>query len=134
MAYLERIDSNDAQALTFPALAAPIGRSADFTPLEWSVIRYARVDRLWTVRPFGPLRRFWKWWGGRGNPKLANERLEALRTAAVLSRHFGFTVPSEDVAAFLAAGFTSDQYELLVSSVREARRPRAEPSSTEAFA
>lgn len=134
MAYLERIDSNGAQTLNFPPFAAPIVRSADFTPLEWSIIRYARLDRLWTVRPFGPLRRFWNWWGGRANPKLANDRLEALRTAAVLSRHFSFTVPSEDVAAFLAAGFTTDQYELLVSSVREAPRPRAGPSSTEAFA
>lgn len=134
MAYLERIESNGAEALSFAAIAAPPARRADFTPLEWSIIRYARLDRLWTVRPFGPLRRLWNWWGGRGNPKLANERLEALRTAAVLSRHFSFTIPSEDVAAFLAAGFTSDQYELLVSSVREARRPRAEPSSTEAFA
>ena len=98
------------------------------------MIRYANRDRLWTVRPFGPLRQLWNWWGGRGNPKLASERLEALRTAAVLSRIFGFTVPGEDVAAFLSAGFTADQYELLVRSVREAQRPRRAPLSTEAFA
>lgn len=134
MAYLERIESSGAEALSFAAFALPAAHSADFTPLEWSVIRDAHRDRLWTVRPIGVLRRFWNWWGGRGNPKLANERLEALRTAAVLSWHYSFAIPGEDVTDFLSAGFTSDQYELLVSSIRDARQMRAAPSATEAFA
>ena len=134
MAYLERIESNGAEALSFAAIALPAVCSANFTSLEWAVIRDARRDRLWTVRPIGVLRRFWNWWGGRGNPKLASERLEALRTAAVLSWHYSFTVPGEDVADFLSAGFTSDQYELLVSSIREARHRRAAPITAEAFA
>ncbi len=58
--------------------------------------------------------------GRVGSPELANERLEALRRMAVLSWHFGFTVPGDDVASFLSAGFSPDQYELMVLSIRAA--------------
>ena len=58
--------------------------------------------------------------GRNGSPELANERLEALRRMAVLSWHFGFTVPGDDVANFLSAGFSPDQYELMVASIRAA--------------
>ncbi len=37
---------------------------------------------------------------------------------AVLSWNFGFSIPGEDIADFLSAGFTIEQYELLVSTVR----------------
>lgn len=125
MAYLARIESHTAQPVAFlpkvvpaPALVAP---APDFSALEWSVIRLARVDSLATLREPGPIGRFINWLMGRqGSLELANEQLEALRRIAVLSWHFGFTVPSEDVADFLCAGFTSEQYELLVTSVRAA--------------
>jgi hypothetical protein len=39
---------------------------------------------------------------------------------AVLSWHFGFTVPGDDVSDFLSAGFTPDQYELMVGSISAA--------------
>jgi len=55
-----------------------------------------------------------------GGPELANERLEALRRMAVLSWHYGFTVPGDDVASFTSAGFSPDQYELMVRSIRAA--------------
>ena len=58
--------------------------------------------------------------GRSGNPELANAQLEALRRMAVLSWHYGFTVPGEDVANFLSAGFTPDQYELMVGSISAA--------------
>ena len=45
---------------------------------------------------------------------------EALRRMAVLSWHFGFTVPGDDVAGFLSQGFSPDQYELMVRSIRAA--------------
>ena len=115
-----------------PQIAEPIARQGipandtgvpEFTSLEWSVIRLARVDGLSTLRPAGRLRRFWKWLMGRsGSPQLANERLEALRRMAVLSWHYGFTVPGDDVASFMSAGFSPDQYELMVSSIRAALR------------
>lgn len=125
MAYLARIESHTAQPVAFlprivpatvPAVPAP-----EFSALEWSVIRLARVDGLSTLRPPGPVVRFINWLVGRnGNPKLANPQLEALRRMAVLSWHFGFTVPGDDIAEFFAAGFSPDQYELMVHSVRAA--------------
>ena len=93
----------------------------EFSPLEWSVIRLAKVDGLSTLREPGRLGRFINWLMGRkGSPSLASERLEALRRMAVLSWHYGFTVPSDDVTDFLSAGFSPDQYELMVGSIRAA--------------
>ena len=125
MAYLARIEPHAAQPLAFlPKLVpapAPASPEPEFSRLEWSVIRLARVDGLSTLRKPGRLGRFFNWLIGRtGNPELANPQLEALRKMAVLSWHFGFTVPGDDVADFIAAGFTPEQYELLVHSIRDA--------------
>lgn len=117
MAYLARIEPLDSQPIALLAIAAK--PEPEFSALEWSIIRLARKDGLSTIREPGPLRRFFNWVVGRtGNPKLASDRLEALRRISVLSLNFGFSVPGEDVADFLSAGFTPDQYELLVGSVR----------------
>lgn len=134
MAYLARIESNGSDAIALPAIAAPSAAEPDFSALEWSVIRLARIDDLWTIRSAGPIRRFWNGLIGRGNPELANARLEALRRAAVLSWHYGFTIPGEDVADFLAAGFSPAQYELLVNSVVKATKSSLPGRSTEVFA
>jgi hypothetical protein len=131
MAYLARIETTDAQPLELPARRAV---TPAFSALEWSIIRLARNDRLWTIRPLGQVRRLWNWLVGRGNPALANERLEALRRISVLSWNFGFTVPGDDVADFLSAGFTADQYEQLVNSVRRAVTPPVRNLPQEAFA
>ncbi len=125
MAYLDRIESHTAQPVVFvPKIApapAPAVPEPDFSALEWSVIRLARVDGLSTLREPGRIGRFINWLMGRGgSPELANPRLEALRRMAVLSWHFGFTVPGDDVADFLAAGFSPEQYELMVMSIRAA--------------
>lgn len=119
MAYLASIKPAEA---TYLQAAAPAERQTPeprFSDLEWSIIRLARLDRMWTLRTPTRLSRFFRRLIGRNpNPGLANPRLETLRRTAVLSWHFGFTVPGEDVAEFLRAGFSLDQYELLVSSVR----------------
>ena len=120
MTYLAPIEALSSEPIALPAMAAPQPTPWDFSPLEWSVIRLARADGLWTIRTFGRLGRFWNWLVGRGNPKLASEKLEALRRMAVLSWHFGFTVPGSDVADFLSAGFTPDQYELMVGRINTA--------------
>lgn len=117
MAYLAKIETQNAQPIVLPI---PTAKPADFSPLEWSVIRLARVDRLWTIRATGRLRRFWNWLAGRGNPSLANPQLEALRRMAVLTWHYGFTVPSDDIADFISAGFSPDQYELLARRINSA--------------
>ena len=120
MAYLARIETQDSQPIALPALVRPTRPKPDFSPLEWSVIRLARIDRLWTIRTAGRLRRFWNWLAGRGNPSLANPQLEALRRMAVLTWHYGFTVPGSDVAEFLSAGFSPDQYELMAGRINSA--------------
>jgi hypothetical protein len=120
MAYLERIEPQNSQPIALPAIASSPSGKPDFSPLEWSVIRLARVDSLWTLRTAGRVRRFWNWLLGRGHPALANPKLEALRRIAVLTWHYGFTVPGEDVADFITAGFTSDQYELMAGSINSA--------------
>jgi hypothetical protein len=117
MAYLARIESLDSRPIAQLAIAAK--PEPEFSALEWSIIRLARNDGLSTLRAPGPLRSFSNWLIGRtGNPRLASDRLEALRRISVLSWNFGFSVPGEDVADFLSAGFTPDQYELLVGTVR----------------
>jgi hypothetical protein len=120
MAYLAKIESHDAQPIGLLAAANSNRKAQDFSPLEWSVIRLARIDRLWTIRAAGRLRRLWNWFVGRGNPELANPKLEALRRMAVLTWHYGFTVPGEDVHTFLSAGFSPDQYELMAGSINAA--------------
>lgn len=132
MAYLARLEPHDADVIVLPAMAAP--RSPAFTALEWSVIRLARIDDLWTIRPMGLVRRFWNALVGRVNPELANPQLEALRRMAVLSWHFGFTVPGEAIADFLSEGFNLAQYELLVTSISRAINSPVRGQAPEAFA
>ena len=134
MAYLARIEPSDADVIALPAITAPILPNPDFSPLEWSVIRLARIDPLWTIRPAGVVRRFWNWLAGRVNPELANPQLEALRKMAVLSWHYGFTVAGLAVADFLSAGFSPAQYELLVSSVTKAAQSSVQGRSPEVIA
>lgn len=121
MAYLAKIEPQTAAPIALMGVPANDTDKPDFSPLEWSVIRLARIDSLSTLRAPGRFRRFISWLMGRnGSPELANERLEALRRMAVLSWHFGFTVPGDDVANFLSQGFSPDQYELMVRSIRAA--------------
>ena len=129
MAYLARIETLDSQPVALLPLAGPESAKPGFSPLEWSVIRLAKIDRLWTIRAPGRLRRLWNWLLARGNPSLANEKLEALRRMAVLTWHYGFTVPSEDIRNFLSAGFSPDQYELMAGSINAAlSTPRRIPA------
>src|SRR5215218_5452233 len=120
MAYLARIEPAGTNVIALPAMAVSSQSETDFSPLEWSVIRLARIDRLWTIRSPGRIGRFWNWLAGRGNPELANPQLEALRKMAVLSWHYGFTVAGVAVADFISAGFSLAQYELLVSRIVKA--------------
>jgi hypothetical protein len=129
MAYLAKIETQQSRPVALPAIAANSNERPNFSPLEWSIIRLARIDRLWTIRTAGRLRRFWNWFVGRGNPELANPKLEALRRMAVLTWHFGFTVPGEDVSEFISAGFSPDQYELMAGSINAAlSSPRRIPA------
>ena len=126
MAYLGKIEPHSAMPIDFAAIARPtLEPEAQFSELEWSVIDLAQLDRLWTVRPLGAVRRFLNWLTNRANPALANERLEALRRMAVLTWHFGSAVRREYVTPFFAAGFTHGQYKLLANSIEAASREGA---------
>lgn len=121
MAYPARIEPQAAEPIALTVVPANDTARVGFSRLEWSVIRLARVDTLSTLREPGRWGRFVNWLMGRnGSPELANVRLEALRRMAVLSWHYGFTVPGEAVVSFLSAGFSPDQYELMVRSIRAA--------------
>ena len=98
MAYLARIEPQDSQPVAFPALVRagcvqnPISRRSNGRSSAW---RGSTVCGR-SARPAG-CAASWNWLLARGNPSLANEKLEALRRMAVLTWHYGFTVPGEDV-------------------------------------
>ena len=92
-----------------------------FTALELSIIRLARTDRMWTVREVGPFRRLWRGIIARGNPRLANDRLEALRKMAVVAWHFGARAPVTAIRKFLFAGFTRSHVEQLLATIEASR-------------
>lgn len=123
MAY---IDFNEAPAAAMAATPRHDQILADdrarLSPLEWSVVAIARGDRLSSLRHPGRLSMaLGSVFGSRTNPRLADPKLEALRRLAVLSWHHGFQVPASAVKAFLAAGFTTDQYETMLASISAAR-------------
>jgi len=101
--------------------AAAIRPDTRLSALEWQVVALARRDRLSSLRePTKLIRAIGSIFGDTRNPRLADPSLEALRRMAVLSWHHGYSVPSHEVRAFLAAGYSADQYELMVDSIATA--------------
>jgi hypothetical protein len=125
MAYLNfsEIQGAPVTALASVASEAPI---ATLSALEWSVVAIARKDSIASLSAPSRLSiALGTVFGGkRPNPKLADERLEALRRIAVLGWHYGYTIPTDELRAFLAAGFSLDQYELVQDSIGRARGAR----------
>jgi hypothetical protein len=99
--------------------AAPsLSLSLSLSPLEWLVVAVGKQDRLSSLREPSRLSvALGSLFGPQRNPRLADERLEALRRIAVLSWHYGYVVPGREVSRFIAAGFTPEQYELVVDSI-----------------
>lgn len=96
------------------ALAAPKAKPAGFSALEWSVVMLARLDRPSSLREPGRVGRLLgAIFGDSYNRRLADPKLEALRRMAVLTWHHGYAVTTVQIDAFLAAGFTTDHYDLL---------------------
>ncbi len=89
--------------------------------LEWTVVTVARRDRLSSLDRPGRFGNFVRALFKQPNPMLADQRLEALRRMAVLTWHYGYTVPSAELRAFLQAGFTTDQYETVADSIGAVR-------------
>ncbi len=109
--------------------AEEVGGSAETTPssthfsgLEWSVIALARRERIASLWEPGRVATALRAVFGTARPgRLADGRLEALRRIAVLAWHYGYAVPVSELRAFLAAGFSSDQYEMLQTSIARGR-------------
>ena len=132
MAYLAFQETVDGQPTVIPTIDTPRSSVAEtpaparLSALEWSVVMLAERDRLSTLRTPGRMAQaIALLFGDRPNPQLADPRLEALRRVAVLSWHHGYTIPSGEVRAFLSAGFTPDQYELVVDSISRGRATSA---------
>jgi hypothetical protein len=130
MAYLEPASAFTAGSAQ--PVAAPWGLQGDepvgFSPLEWTVIALAQRDRISSLEAPGPLARALGSLFGLGRQSgLADPRLEALRRVAVHAWHKGYTLPVSEIKRFLAAGFSTAQFETMLASIsgqRVARRAR----------
>lgn len=106
-------------------VADPVSTAADagnaaagrLSALEWSVVALARKDSLASLREPGRLSAAMATLFRQSNPRLADSRLEALRRMAVLAWHHSFQVPTSELRAFFAAGFTPEQYETMMASI-----------------
>jgi hypothetical protein len=95
------------------------------TALEWSIVAMAEQDRLSSIREPGRyMKALRSLFGLQAPNRLASDRLEALRRIAILAWHHGWNVPKSELKAFLEAGFTSDQFELIQNSLGQARAAR----------
>lgn len=93
-----------------------------FTPLQWRVIELTREDSVASLREetkFGKFLRLIFGWGAKR--PLADAKLEALRRMAVMSWHHGYNVDGGNIEAFLASGYSLDQYETLLGHIVDAR-------------
>jgi hypothetical protein len=98
---------------------------ARLSALEWSVVAMAERDGLSSIREPGRfLSALGSVFGIRRPNRLANDRLEALRRMAILAWHHHWNVPKSEIAAFFAAGFSVDHYELVQDSIGHARSAR----------
>jgi len=87
-----------------------------FSALEWSVIALAGRDPLSSLDIPGRIASaLATLFGQRGNLGLADPRLEALRRFVVLARHARAALPDDEMARFLAAGFSRAQAGRLLS-------------------
>ncbi|RDE06882.1 hypothetical protein [Sphingomonas aracearum] len=107
-----------ADAVAGTTIAPDEGR---LSALEWSVVALARRDSLSSLRTPGRIAVAMRVVLKTPNPRLADERLEALRRMAVLAWHHNYAVPGHEVKAFLAAGFTLAQYDTMMASLSAAR-------------
>lgn len=123
MAYLAFHDADGIAVGSFAdrprPVAAPVADG--LTALEWSVVTIARTDSLSSLRRPGLLTRLVRVMLQSRKTMLADPRLEALRRIAVLTWRHGYTIASDEVRAFLAAGFTPGQYETMANAIGAAR-------------
>ena len=107
------------------AMVGTAAPQARLSALEWSVVAMAERDGLSSIREPGRFVSALSNLFGISRPnRLANERLEALRRIAIFAWNSGWNVPKRELASFLDAGFSTDQFELIQRSIGEARLGR----------
>lgn len=122
MAYLAFQDLGGSPASrALSGSATPAAGHGVLSALEWTVVALARHDGLASLRPAGWLARLLAPLGERRKPRLADDRLEALRRLAVLTWADGAAVPPHEIAAFFAAGFDERQYQAMVERIGASR-------------
>lgn len=112
---------NNVKADVITAADVARAEEARLGPLEWAVVALARKDSLSSLRAPGRLSTALRMVLRQNNPRLADERLEALRRMAVLAWHHSFQVSSRELRTFFDAGFTVGQYEAMMGSIVAAR-------------
>jgi hypothetical protein len=115
------------QTWSTPASREIVGTVAAprLTALEWSIVAMAQQDGLSSIREPGRYTKALRsLFGLKAANRLANDRLESLRRIAILAWHHGWNVPKSELKAFLEAGFTTDQFELIQNSLGQARAAR----------
>lgn len=113
-----------AKAIAAPAVpqADPVPAPAGLSALEWSVVAIARRETLSSLKRPGRIAlAMGSLFGARARTPLADPRLEALRRIAVLAWHRGDNLPTSEIKSFLGAGFTTHQFETLLTSIGRGR-------------
>jgi hypothetical protein len=111
---------NGSLAPTRPTASETV--EARLSALEWSIVAVARGDGLSSLREPGRLSAALAGlFGRRSDRKAPDRRLEALRRIAVYAWHRGWQVPTSELRAFVRAGFSLDQYELVQTSIARGR-------------
>lgn len=95
---------------------------------EWSVVAIARRDGQGALRGSGRLATMLGAMFRRYNPRLANDRLEALRRVAVAIWRSGGIASLDARRRLLEAGFTPGQFDALIAGIRVAASPIASDS------
>lgn len=110
-----------APRLTLVA-SQPVAEPARLSAFDWSIVALAERDSLASLREPGRLARAMELLFGLGQPnKLANSRSETLRRIAVWAWRRGWTIPQSEIDAFIEAGFTLAQLELIQDSIARSR-------------
>lgn len=120
MAYLEFALPGGGGAGIFASVTdTPKKTAARFSALEWSVIALAERDGLASLAEPGRISAaMGALFGFRtDSPRLADQRLEALRRAVVLIRHKSGPLSPDGATDFLMAGFVPAQLDLLTKTL-----------------
>jgi hypothetical protein len=129
MASIDRTELPNRAIMAAGEPTQPAG--SRLSALEWSVVAFARHDNMASLREPGRIAAALdSLFGLRRDKRVANPRLEALRRIAVLAWRKGWQVPTSELRAFVGAGFSLDQYELVQTSIARGRAALAGRKAT----